>query len=184
MRKFMIVLLALAAASPVFANMSDKHMMGRHMMKCDHERAGEDMFFGMHMLDKLGLKDADREAVESKILETRKEVIRASAEFKVLELELAQILSKQNFDLTAAKEKAAAATAQEAKMRAAHLDCLSFIASKVDKEGWKKLQEAIMEHYGHKGMAGEMKCNMQGGMKGEMMEEMKEHSGKMDMEKK
>lgn len=172
MRKFLIVLLALAAASPVLANMSDKHMMGRHMMKCDHERAGEDMFFGMHMLDKLGLKDADREAVENKIVDTRKEVIRASAEFKVLEWELAQIISKQNFDLAAAKEKATAVTAQEARMRAAHLECLSFIGSKLDKEGWKKLVEAIMERYGHKGMSCE-KCMM----RDKAMEEMKERMG-------
>ncbi|TAL18830.1 hypothetical protein EPN96_00290 [bacterium] len=130
-------------ATPCGAPMGMMQMMemGDPMMM---KAVGPSLMAGCHAdFEALGVKAEVREIIEEKRFELQKEMIRASADLRVLEMELSRMLEKRGFDFEAALKKQKELGSFEAKIRKAHLEFLQFLSTKLDDGTWKKLKAHI-----------------------------------------
>ena len=116
-----LVLMALSAPAPAFSQMKDMSMQGHHghgqMMEMGSMDKMDDMM-GMcaDHADKMGLSEDQTAKIKPLHREMQKHQARFTAEQKIAEIDLAEIMEPKDFDL----EKAGSAVKKIASLKTAH----------------------------------------------------------------
>jgi Spy/CpxP family protein refolding chaperone len=123
-----VALLALSMPLPAFSEMKDMSMQehrgehGRMMEKCNMDKMDDMMGLCCEHADKMGLTDEQAMKMKPIHSEMQKKQARFSADLKIAEIELKDIMDVKDFDL----EKASSAVKKiEAIKTAHHLEMLS-----------------------------------------------------------
>jgi Spy/CpxP family protein refolding chaperone len=146
-----VALLALSVPVPAFSEMKGMSMQehrGEHcrmMEKCDMEKMGDMMGMCIEHADKMGLTDDQVMKMKPLHREMQKKQARFSADLKIAEIDLMEIMEVKDFDL----EKASAAVKKIADIKTAHhlemLTAMKEMRSILTDEQFKNMKKMHME---------------------------------------
>src|ERR1017187_8250891 len=155
MKKVLLtVCLAVVFATPAFSQMNmpmGEHMEGHpgHMESCNMDRPGEEMGDMMHKClehaDKLGLSEEQINKIKPIHREMQKKQARYTADLKIAQIDMKEIMDVKDFDL----DKASAQAKKIADIKTAqHLEMLKSmkeVHSILTDEQFKKMKKMHLE---------------------------------------
>jgi len=146
-----LALLAISVPAPAFSAMKDMSMQGhrgehgRMMEKCDMDKMGDMMGMCIAHADKMGLTDDQIMKMKPMHREMQKKQARFTADLKIAEIELMEIMEVKDFDL----EKASLAVKKIADVKTAHhlemLKAMKEMRGIMTDEQFKNMKKMHME---------------------------------------
>ena len=146
-----VALLALSVPAPASSAMKDMSMQehrgehGRMMEKCDMDKMGDMMGMCITHADKMGLTDDQVAKMKPIHREMQKKQARFTADLKIAEIELMEIMEVKDFDL----EKASLAVKKIAEIKTAHhlemLKAMKEMRGIMTDEQFKNMKKMHME---------------------------------------
>jgi Spy/CpxP family protein refolding chaperone len=146
-----VALLALSVPAPAFSAMKDMSMQGQRgghgygMEMCNLDRMGDMMGMCIAHADKMGLTDDQVAKMKPIHREMQKKQARFTADLKIAEIELMEIMDVKDFDL----EKANSAVKKIADIKTAHhlelLKDMKEMRSILTDEQFKNMKKMHME---------------------------------------
>ena len=147
MKKLAVILAAVSIV--VFAAFAYGDMGGHGMgsgMMCDCGMDGQMMEAGQHMskyLKGLNLDEQQKPLIGEIKSRMMKETIRRTAEMRIIQIELKDLLSQDPVDMTAVEAKVKQLEMLRTEMRLSHIRAIEEIKTKLTPEQRKKFREMI-----------------------------------------
>jgi Spy/CpxP family protein refolding chaperone len=146
-----LALLAISVPLPAFSEMKDMPMQenrgghGRMMVMCNLDRMDDMMGMCCEHADKLGLTDEQTMKMKPIHSQMQKKQARFTADLKIAQIELMDIMDVKDFDL----EKASAAVKKIEEIKTAHhlamLSAMKEMRGILTEEQFKKMKKMHME---------------------------------------